>query len=104
MRHLVLASLALFLLSSGPSRQAAAQELLHVNLVNRSHGPIWILAYDPICAMRVFEAVLIERGSTTVKVCADKRKRGNIVIYDRRGRSLTFSGILNKSDVNIRFR
>ena len=89
---------------AGTAVKLASQTYVRMNLNNRSHEPIWILAYDPICRVRVFEAVLVDEGSTTVKVCPDRRGRGSIIIYDRNGRALDFSGVLDGSDVDIRFR
>lgn len=83
---------------------AAAQNRNRVNLNNRSHGTVYIIAYDPLCRVRVFEGVLADDGSTTVTVCSNNRGRGSIVIYDVHGRGIEFSQIRDGSGVNIRFR
>jgi len=89
---------------AGSVTGANAEERIRVNLNNRSNQAVYMIAYDPICRIRVFEAVLGNNGSTTVRVCSDNKRRGRIVVYDRRGRSLKFSGIHDGSGVNIRFR
>ncbi len=87
----------------GSMRDATAQDLIRVGLHNRSHHTVYVIAYDPICRIRVFEAALVNNGSVTVKVCSDNNRRGKIVVYDRRGRSLKFSGIHDGSGVSIKF-
>jgi len=104
MRRLLISVLVCCSFIAGSMRDATAQERVRVNLNNRSNHAVYMIAYDPICKIRVFEAVLGNNGSVTVRVCSDNNKRGTVVVYDRRGRSLKFSGVHDGSGVNIRFR
>ena len=84
-------------------RDATAQDRMRVNLHNRSHHAVFVTAYDPICRITVFEGQLVNNGSVTVRVCSDTNRRGRVNVYDRRGRSLKFSGIHDGSGVSIKF-
>ncbi len=104
MKQFIAPLLACCLFISGTAGGATAQNLIRVNLNNRSHGSVYIIAYDPICRIRVFEGVLVNNGTMTVRVCANNRGLGSIVIYDVHGRSLEYSPIRDGSRANIRFR
>ena len=103
MKHLLCFLVACALAASAVS-SVSAQTLIRVHIFNRSQQSLYLIAYDPTCRIRVFEAVLKNSATTTVRVCADDRGRGNLVIYDVRGRSLKFGKLRNGSNVNIRFR
>ncbi len=71
---------------------------------NRSHYSVYVIAYDPTCRIRVFEGLLAEGSSITVRVCAGYRRLGSIVVYDVNGRNLKFSKLHDGSQVSVRFR
>ncbi len=104
MKHLLCVLSALGLVLLAVTGASAKEQLMRIDIFNRSQQTLYIIAYDPTCRIRVFEAVLDDNATTSVSVCADTRGRGNIVIYDARGRSLKFRGLHNGSNVNIRFR
>ena len=104
MKHLLYVLSAFGLVVSAVTAASAKEQLMRIDIFNRSQQTLYIIAYDPTCRIRVFEAVLDDNATTSVSVCADTRGRGNIVIYDARGRSLKFRGLHNGSNVNIRFR
>ncbi len=83
---------------------ATSQTLNRVVINNRSSDSIRVIAYDPICRMRVYEGVLARESSRTVRVCANDRQFGSLIVYDMYGRNLSFSKIHDGSEVNIRFR
>jgi hypothetical protein len=93
-------SLLVFCVAGG----AASQNLNRVVLNNRSYNSIYIIAYDPTCRIRVYEGVLAEGSSTTVRVCASERRLGSLIVYDVRGRNLRFSKLHDGSQVSVRFR
>ncbi len=83
---------------------ATSQTLNRVVLYNRSHYSVHIIAYDPTCRIRVYEGLLAEGSSVSVRVCASGRRLGRLIVYDVNGRSLRFSKILDGSQVSVRFR
>jgi hypothetical protein len=83
---------------------ATSQTLNRVVLNNRSNDQVYVIAYDPICRVRVFEGYLARGSSRTARVCADNRGLGSLVVYDVYGQSNRFSKIRDGSHVKIRFR
>ncbi len=83
---------------------ATSQTLNRVVLNNRSHYSVYIIAYDPTCRIRVFEGLLAEGSSITVRVCASRRRLGSIIVHDVNGRKQTFSKLHDGSQASIRFR
>ncbi len=83
---------------------ATSQTLNRVVLNNRSYHSVYVIAYDPTCRIRVYEGVLAEGSSITVRVCASDRRLGNLIVYDVRGRNLSFSKLRDGSQVSVRFR
>ncbi len=83
---------------------ATSQTLNRVVLNNRSYDSVYVIAYDPTCRIRVYEGVLAEGSSITVRVCASDRRLGNLIVYDVRGRNLSFSKLRDGSQVSVRFR
>ncbi len=83
---------------------ATSQTLNRVVINNRSSDSIRVIAYDPICRMRVYKGLLIRESSRTIRVCANDRHFGSLIVYDMYGRNLSFSKIHDGSQVNIRFR
>ncbi len=92
------------LLVLGSTGLTEAQTLHRVLLKNRSHQSVYIVAYNPYCRVTVFEGVLNREGVTQVRICADDRGYGSLVVYDVRGRSLKFPRLRNGQSVHIRFR
>ncbi len=83
---------------------ATSQTLNRVVLNNRSYNSVYVIAYDPTCRIKVYEGVLAEGSSITVRVCASDRQLGNLIVYDVRGRNLSFSKLRDGSQVSVRFR
>ena len=104
MKRLIHLFLVCCLLIAGAAATVTAQNLISVNLNSPTYETFYVIAYDPVCKIRVFEGVLGENGSDTVRVCADDRGLGSIVIYDRNGRGLRFPDLRDGSGVDIRFR
>ena len=104
MRRFLIALLVWCSFIAGSVIDATAQERVRVKLQNRSQQAVYMVAYDPICRISVFEGRLGRNGSVTVRVCTDNNRRGRVIVYDRRGRSLKFSVIHDGSGVNIKFR
>lgn len=89
---------------AGVAGSAGAQELSHIDLINTGNQPVYIVAYDPLCRIRVFEGVLVEGSNRTVSICANNRGLSTVIIYDVHGRGVRYSKIRNGGDVNIRIR
>ncbi len=83
---------------------ATSQTLNRVVLNNRSYDSVYVIAYDPTCRIRVYEGVLAQGSSITVRVCARDRRLGSLIVYDVRGRNLSFSKLRDGSQVSVRFR
>ncbi len=83
---------------------ATSQTLNRVVLNNRSYYSVYIIAYDPTCRIRVYEGLLAEGSSITVRVCASGRRLGRLIVYDVNGRNLKFSKLHDGSQVSVRFR
>ena len=98
----VLFAVSLFL--AGAARSAAAQEMIHVELKNTGSKSIYIVAYDPLCNIKVFQGVLAEGSNRTVSICGTDRGKGSIFIYDRFGRRLGYTDLRNGSGIKISIR
>ncbi len=83
---------------------ATSQALNRVVLNNRSNHSVYVIAYDSICRIRVYEGVLARGSSITVRVCAGDRRLGSLVVYDVWGQNLRFSKLHDGSRVSVRFR
>ncbi len=86
------------------AEDATPQTLNRVVLNNRSYNSVYVIAYDPTCRIRVYEGVLAKGSSITVRVCASDRRLGSLIVYDVRGRNLSFSKLRDGSQVGVRFR
>ncbi len=104
MRKTIFAMLAWSLLVVCVVGDAASQTLNRVVLNNRSHYSVYIIAYDPTCRIRVYEGILAEGSSITVRVCASQRRLGSIIVYDVNGRKQKFSKLHDGSQASVRFR
>jgi len=96
----IVCSLLLLCLTAG----ASSQTLNRVVLSNRSQFSVYVVAYDPTCRIRVYEGLLAEGSSTTLRVCASGRRLGSLIVYDVNGRSFRFSRLHDGSQVSVRFR
>ena len=104
MRKTIFPVIVWFLVVVWAAGDAVSQNLNRVVLNNRSYTSVYLIAYDPTCRIRVYEGILAQGSSITVRVCADDSRFGSLVVYDVRGRKLKFSKLHNGSGVNIRFR
>ncbi len=83
---------------------ATSQTLNRVVLNNRSYNSVYVIAYDPICRIRVYEGYLAQGSSRTVSVCAGDRRLSSLIVYDVQGRDFKYSKLRDGSQVSIRFR
>ena len=104
MRHTVIALVFCCIGLAIMAKTTLAQTMIRVTLSNSSQQSVYVIAYDPFCRIRVFEQVLIDKGSQVVRLCAGQNGVGSLIVYDVRGRKLSFSGLRNGSRVRIRFR
>ena len=82
---------------------ANSQELNRIVLSNRSSESLYVTAYDPTCGRRAYRGRLGRGSNVTIRVCANDRGRGDLVVSDVYGRELRFSNIGKGSRVSIRF-
>ena len=95
------ALLALGLLNSAP---VAAQQMLTVSIRNMSFGAVQLTVFDHVCERVVFQRRLANSATTGVRVCADRRGRGQITIYDYRGRGTRYRDVIASRTITVRVR
>ena len=83
---------------------ALSQQIITVPIQNMSHGAVQVTVYDHVCERVVFQRRLANSATTSVRVCADRRGRGQISIYDYRGRSYRYRDVLSSRTLTVRVR
>ena len=61
-----------------------------------------IIVYDNLCQETVFKGRIIENGSRGMSICANRRNRGEIIVYDRYGQGELFSDVGDGARVAVR--
>ncbi len=96
-------ALACLLLVVCVAGAANSQDLTRIVLSNRSSESLYLTVYDTTCRRRVFRGSLGRGNNVTIKVCANDRGRGNIVVSDTYRRELRCSNIGKGSRVSVRY-
>ena len=99
-----LASVAVLTVCALFSGIAAAQQMLTVPIRNMSHGAVQLTVFDHVCERVVFQRRLANSATTGVQVCADRRGRGQITIYDYRGRGVRYRDVIASRAITVRVR
>lgn len=83
---------------------ALSQQILTVSIRNMSYGAVQLTVYDHVCDRVVFQRRLANSATTGVRVCADRRGRGQISIYDYRGRGTRYRDVIASRTITVRVR
>ncbi len=83
---------------------AYSQQIVSVSVKNMSYGAIYLTIHDDVCQRLVYRRRLANAATTTLRVCADRRGRARVSVYDYRGRRQTFKDVINGSTVRVRVR
>ena len=93
-------SLAAGLVALAPAVQADGR----ISILVRNSGFEFahIIVYDNLCQETVFKGRIIENGSRGMSICANRRNRGEIIVYDRYGQGELFSDVGDGARVAVR--
>lgn len=83
---------------------ALSQQILTISIRNMSHSMVQLTVYDHVCNRVVFQRRLANSATTGVRVCADRRGRGQISIYDYRGRETRYRDVIASRTITVRVR
>lgn len=83
---------------------ALSQQILTVSIRNMSYGAVQLTVYDHVCDRVVYQRRLANSATTGVRVCADRRGRGQISIYDYRGRGTRYRDVIASRTITVRVR
>ncbi len=86
------------------SEPVAAQQMLTVPIQNMSYGAVQLTVFDNVCNRVVYQRRLANSATTSVRVCADRRGRGQITIYDYRGRGRRYRDVIASRTISVRVR
>ncbi len=75
-----------------------------INILVRNSGFEFahIIVYDNLCQETVFKGRIIENGSRGMSVCANRRNRGEIIVYDRYGQGELIPDVRDGARVAVR--
>jgi len=99
-----LASVAVLAVCALFGGAALSQQILTVSIRNMSYGAVQLTVYDHVCDRVVFQRRLANSATTGVRVCADRRGRGQISIYDYRGRGTRYRDVIASRTITVRVR
>ena len=86
------------------AQAALAQQILRVSVKNMSFGAVYLTVHDDVCQRVVFQRRLANAATTTLRVCADRRGKAQISVYDYRGRRQAFRDLTSGRSVTVRVR